>query len=121
MFSSNDQRLQQQETAGWRAERSRRRKAREVFDMFDADGSHTISTSEMKVRGASRIHGTALEYFPNVTSFGASAVFHLAPVDVNISSTINCCESNSEPIFSLRIDAADAEGSAVVGSRANKN
>ncbi|CAN0200521.1 unnamed protein product [Pylaiella littoralis] len=29
-------------------ERSRRKKAKEVFDMFDADGSHTISTSEMK-------------------------------------------------------------------------
>ncbi|CAM9474289.1 unnamed protein product, partial [Ectocarpus fasciculatus] len=31
-----------------RAERSRRKNAREVFDMFDADGSRTISTSEMK-------------------------------------------------------------------------
>ncbi|CAM9552121.1 unnamed protein product, partial [Sphacelaria rigidula] len=31
-----------------RAERSRRKKAREVFQMFDADGSQTISTSEMK-------------------------------------------------------------------------
>lgn len=37
-----------------RGETSRRRKAREVFDMFDADGSRTISITEMKVRRAER-------------------------------------------------------------------
>lgn len=42
--------LEQQRRKEEQGERSRRKKAKEVFDMFDADGSHTISTSEMKVK-----------------------------------------------------------------------
>ncbi|CAM9590049.1 unnamed protein product, partial [Scytosiphon promiscuus] len=46
MDGSNE--VNEQKKTEANGERSRRRKAREVFDMFDADGSRTISTSEMK-------------------------------------------------------------------------
>lgn len=71
------------------AERSRRKKAREVFDMFDADGSRTISITEMK---ASLGH---LEY----NSFHRNAVLLHRPLSFKISFGQHMCVVPSLPVF----------------------